>query len=362
MISILVPTLDQGGAERSMVHLANALFRRGCQAQLVTALSGDGVYRDEIEQGLPFVDLGAGRQRYFPRVLGRYISDCKPDIIVSALMSNWTVGIAMLAKYPVKIVISERSVLSTQIKNAGNMLADISFLLSRFLYPRAARVVAVSQGVADDLVAHQLVKPDRIKVIYNPVISDQFYKLLKEEMSLPLLHPTSPNFVAVGRFHEDKNYPLLIKAFAMLRRNMPCRLILFGEGVLRPALESLIAELGLGEDVLLPGFVRNPFPYITRASCFVLSSRVEGLPGALIQALGCGTTVVATNCVSGPAEILDNGKYGILVPVGDVEALHKGMCEALAHPFVPDLLRQRAQLYSEQNCINAYMELFNEIS
>ena len=169
-----------------------------------------------------------------------------------------------------------------------------------------------------------------------------------------------PNFIAVGRLSDVKNYPLLIRAFARLLKKVHCRLILLGEGEQRFLLESLVNELGLSGDVLLPGFVQNPFPYVATADCFVMSSNREGLPGALIQALACGTTVVSTNCESGPSEILENGKYGFLVPVGDEHALAEAMRHALEAPFERELLKERARFFSEENCVNTYIKLFNE--
>lgn len=362
-ISVLINTLNQGGAERAFVHIANGLFRAGCDVELVTALSGDGVYRKELAPGLPFADLNAGRQRHYPSTLSRYLSARKPDIILSALMNNWTVAIGRLSRYPGKIIISERQVLSVRIANEKNrLLANISYAFSKLLYPRADRIVAVSRGVADDLLTLGIAREDKIIVIHNPVVTDYFNRLSGEEPVLPLLHRARPNIVAMGRLEKDKDFALLLKAFAMLREETPCRLVIFGEGKLRSELERMIEKLGMKDDVLLPGFVINPFPYLARADCFVLSSIVEGLPNVLIQALACGTMSVSTNCPSGPDEILDGGKYGILTPVGDAEALCGGMKEALAHPLDPKVLKERAELYSEKNCIDAYLELFEELT
>ena len=206
----------------------------------------------------------------------------------------------------------------------------------------------------------ELGSKEQLRVIYNPVVSAGFSEMVNAESPFPLLALDRPNFIAVGRLSEAKNYPLLLRAFARLRKKIPCRLILLGEGEQRSRLESLIVELGLFRDVLLPGFVQNPFPYVAAADCFVMSSNREGLPGALIQALACGTTVVSTNCESGPSEILENGKYGLLVPVGDEEAFTKAMQQALEFPFDKTLLRERAQFFSEENCVNAYLKLFKE--
>ena len=140
----------------------------------------------------------------------------------------------------------------------------------------------------------------------------------------------------------------------------PLQIDTFGEGEQRSRLESLVIELGLSDDVLLPSFAQNSFPYVAVADCFVMSSNREGLPGALFQALACGTLVVSTNCESGPSEILENGKYGFLVPVGVEEAFAKAMKQALKAPFDKELFKERALFFSEETCVSAYLELFEE--
>lgn len=358
-ISVVIPTLDQGGAERSMIQLANGLAREGFDATLVTALHADGVYRCEVTA--PLVDLSAGRQRHIPRALHRYMKSASPDIVVTALINNWVLGLHAIMRYPARIVISERTFFSGFMAERGGVLSKLTTALSRFLYRNAERIVAVSHGVADDLAATGLARREQLRVIYNPVISETFEAMRKEPASQALLAVDRPNFIAVGRLSELKNYPDMFRAFALVRKKVPCRLVVLGEGESRPHLEELVDELGLRMDISMPGFVRNPFPYVERADCFVMSSKHEGLPGSLVQALACGTTVVSTDCRSGPDEILEGGKYGTLVPVGDIQALAEAMLRALEHPFPAESLRDRAAFFSEKNCIEAYGALFDEL-
>lgn len=359
-IAVLTPTLDQGGAERSMVQLSIGLYRAGCSVELVTALNSKGVYRSEVPLEVPLLDLSANRIRYLPKELYRYLTEHKPDIVITALINNWVLGVAALAGYRGKIIISERTVFSKLLEEQKGLSSLCKLFFSKKLYPRADRIVAVSEGVKDDLLHLQLGSNEQVRVIYNPVVSARFFEMVKAESPLPLLALDRPNFIAVGRLSEAKNYPLLLRAFARLRKKIPCRLVLLGEGEQRSQLESLVVELGLSDDAVLPGFVQNPFPYVAAADCFVMSSNREGLPGALIQALACGTTVVSTNCESGPSEILENGKYGFLVPMEDEEAFAKAMQRALENPFDRKLLKERAQFFSEENCVNAYLKLFKE--
>jgi glycosyltransferase involved in cell wall biosynthesis len=185
--------------------------------------------------------------------------------------------------------------------------------------------------VREDMAQVTGIPRERITVIFNPsVVGTE----VAEKARAPLDHPwfelgQPPVLVAVGRLQEQKDYPTMIRAFAQVRQARPVRLLILGEGKERPVLEAQIEELGLQEDVSLPGFVTNPYAYLARASLFVLSSRWEGLPTVLIEALCCSTPVVSTDCPSGPREILQGGKYGRLVPVGDAEALARAITAAL---------------------------------
>jgi glycosyltransferase involved in cell wall biosynthesis len=163
--------------------------------------------------------------------------------------------------------------------------------------------------------------------------------------------------VAVGRLHEQKDFQTLLRAFALVRARRSARLIILGEGPERPALEAGVAKLGLTEDVDLPGFVPNPYAFMAGASQFVLSSRYEGLPTVLIEAMACGCPVVSTDCPSGPGEILDNGKYGRLVPVGDAAALAEAMEATLDAPPPAAELKARADLFHIDRVIDSYRRL-----
>jgi glycosyltransferase involved in cell wall biosynthesis len=205
----------------------------------------------------------------------------------------------------------------------------------RHLYPWTNGVVVVSQGVRDDMVQVTGVPRRHITVIYNPsVVGAEIQEKANEPLDHPWFEPGQPPvLVAVGRLQQQKDYPMLLQAFAQVRRSQPARLLILGEGRERPMLEALIKELNLEDDVGLPGFVMNPYAYIARASLFVLSSRWEGLPTVLIEALCCGTPAVSTDCPSGPREILRKGKYGTLTPVGDAAAFAQAIAAALEKPL-----------------------------
>ena len=200
----------------------------------------------------------------------------------------------------------------------------------RWLYPKADFVVGVSQGVIDDLKRVLRFDSKKVQVIYNPIVDEELLRKTDEPLDHPWFRPGKPPVIlGVGRLAKEKDFPTLIRAFALVRKERPARLMILGEGEERPNLEALVRELGLEEDVALPGFVDNLYKYMKRAAVFVLSSLWEGLPTVLIKAMALGTPVVATDCPSGPAEILEGGKWGCLVPPGDPKDLAKAILDTL---------------------------------
>lgn len=232
--------------------------------------------------------------------------------------------------------------------------------LARVFYPRAQAVIAVSQGVADDLEGLIGTGRARVLVIPNPVVTPDLTALAAAAADHPWFAPepiAPPVVLAAGRLSPQKDFPTLIRAFALLVRQRDLRLLILGEGPERAALETLIQDLGLTGRVALPGFRANPFALIARARLFVLSSAWEGLPGVLIQAMACGTPVVATDCPSGPREVLADGRYGPLVPVGDPQALAQAMGETLDQPMDSDVLRARAADFGLAPVTRRYLEV-----
>ena len=202
--------------------------------------------------------------------------------------------------------------------------------LVRWNYPLADEIIAVSDGAADDLSISTRIPRDQIQVVYNPIITPEMDLKSRENLDHPWFKPGEPPVIlAVGRLTSQKDYPLLIRAFARVRQAIPVRLLILGEGPERNELTSLINQLGLEDDISMPGFVHNPYAFMAHASVFVLSSRWEGLPTVLAEALYCGAPLVSTDCPSGPREILQNGRFGKLVPVGDVDCLADAIQDTL---------------------------------
>lgn len=357
-IAVYIPSLRGGGAERVMLTLANGFAQRGHTVDLVL-VQAEGPYLSEVSSSVRVVDLGAGRvMRSLPRLV-RYLQNETPVALVSALNYANIVAVAAhrLAASHARLIVTEHSTLSVALKNTTKHRARWLPRLMRWMYPLADAVVAVSNGVRDDLAAEIGLPRERIHTVYNPVVSTRLLARSREPASHPWFGPNQPPVVlGVGRLTVEKDFATLIRAFARVRRERDARLMILGEGELRDDLETLVRSLGLERDVALPGFVDNPYAYMRQASVFVLSSRWEGLPTVLIEAMACGTPVVATDCPSGPSEILEEGRWGRLTPVGDVEALAEAIMETLDAPEHPDVAR-RAQDFSAERAVDEYLRL-----
>lgn len=255
-------------------------------------------------------------------------------------------------------MISERNTLSQIVKfQSADLRVRIMPQLVRWFYPWADCIVAVSQGVADDLRKLLKISDTRVQAIYNPVITPDLQVQVRADLDHPWFQNREPPVIlAIGRLTAQKDYPLLIAAFAQTLKTHRARLLILGEGEERPALENLIRDLGLEDDVSMPGFVSNPFPYIVRSATFVLSSRWEGLPGVLIEAMYCGVPLISTDCPSGPREILLDGEYGRLVPIQDVEALSVAMCDALDNK-IPCPPPESWQPYNLDTVLDQYIDV-----
>lgn len=359
-VAIYLPSLEGGGAERAMVTLANGMFARGVRVDLVLACA-KGPYLGEVASGVRVVDLGARRVLTSLPGLVRYLRRERPRAMLSALdYANIIAVVAkMLSGKNSRLLISERSNTSVSHTKLQSWRARAVFPLMSWAYPKADGIVAVSKGVADDLAQAIALPRDRISVIYNPVLTKELFEKAQRPAEHAWLSPGKPPVIlGVGRLTTAKDFPTLIRAFARVRTRRECHLIILGEGELRPKLESLRSELGIQDSVQLPGFVDNPFAWMSRASLFVLSSAWEGLPNALIQAMACGAPVVSTDCPSGPYEILEGGRWGALVPVGDVEALAGAIENALNTP-AGGVTCKNIDKFSEDRCVTAYLKVLD---
>jgi glycosyltransferase involved in cell wall biosynthesis len=363
-IAIFMPSLFGGGGQRSMVNLANGMADFGYAVDLVLA-QVEGPFLSEVRSPVRIVDLKASRALTSLPALVRYLRNEQPDAMLSVfgyvnIIASWA---WRLSGVRTRLLLNEQNTVSLESGNAARWRGRLVPWLIKHFYPWANGIVVVSHGVRDDMAQLTKIPQERITVIYNPsVVGAEVWEKAHAPLDHPWFKPDQPPvLVAVGRLQMQKDYPTLLHAFAQVRKNRPVRLLILGEGKERLPLEELIKELGLEQDISLPGFVMNPYAYMARASLFVLSSRWEGLPTVLIEALCCGTPVVSTDCPSGPREILRDGQYGQLVPVGDVDGLAQAI-EAALNSKAPGAPSESWRPYDLENVVNQYISLFFEKS
>ncbi|MGD2179551.1 glycosyltransferase [Lusitaniella coriacea] len=362
-IACLLPNLAGGGQERVTLNLLRGLTQYDLLLDLVVA-TAEGPYLDEIPETVRLINLERKIEDRTQSAIAlisplvRYLQQERPDVLFSHLV--WTNEIAVVAKalarVPLRLILLEQMPASSKPTQRVNRW--IKSFLTRSLYPHANAIVTPSQGVARAFERELNLKPNSIKTIYNPVVDET----LMQKAETPISHPwraegEPPIILNAGRLAPQKDFSTSIEAFARLREQREARLIILGEGALRGKLEALVKKLGLEGEVLLPGFVKNPYAYMSLARVFVLSSRWEGLPTVLIEAIACGCQIVSTDCPHGPQEILAGGEYGRLVPVGEVAALREGIELALDNPIAPEKLVARSRDFSVQQSAAQYFKL-----
>ncbi|HEX5109189.1 MAG TPA: glycosyltransferase [Vicinamibacterales bacterium] len=330
-MALFLPSLAGGGAERVMLNLAMGLTGRGFDVDLLLA-SAEGAYIDAVPADVRVVDLQVPRLVSAVWPLSAYLRQQQPLVVIAAL-THANLAAMIAARAPgarTPIVISIHNTLSKEVQADRTLRYWLIAKMIGRVHHWADSIVAVSGGVADDFARYAAVPRERINVIPNPVITEQLLCAARQPARHAWLDaPTHPVLLGAGRLTRQKNHRALIDAFAVVRRTVEARLVILGEGPERPALEARIRHHGLQEWVALPGFVANPYAWMARASVFVLSSDYEGLPTVLIESLAVGAPVVATDCESGPREILRNGELGELVPVRDVSALSAAILRTL---------------------------------
>jgi glycosyltransferase involved in cell wall biosynthesis len=354
-VSIFLPSLAGGGAERSISIIANGLAARGADVSLVLGTASGPFLRD-VSDAVRLVDLRSASVVSAVPGLVRHLRSTQPTALLSALShANIAASVAWwLAGSRARLVLSERAHFSSVLDQHRDLRMQLTRQLMRLTYPMADLILAVSEGVASDLAEYIRMPLDRIETIYNPVVDQRMLQLSE---SMPshrwLAQRETPVILGAGRLIPQKDFSTLIRAFALVRRTRLLRLVILGEGEMRDELKSLADALGVGEDVDLSGFDPNPFSAMRTTDVFVLSSRFEGLPGVLIQAMACGTRVVSTDCPSGPREILESGRWGRLVPPTDPPSLADAIESALDDVNPPDV-KTRAAAFSVDAAVTRY--------
>lgn len=357
-IAIYLPSLEGGGAERVMLYLAKGLAQCGLCVDMVL-VQAKGPYLDQLPDSVRLIDLKARRTLTSLLPLLRYLRRECPDALISTLPHANVVALIVkkLFAEQLRVVARRESTFQMEYANAG-FKDRMTLRLERLLLPFANTVVAVSDGAADDLKRSAPNISHLVQVIYNPVVWPDQAEQAKKPVEHPWFgDPNSPVILSVGRLVAIKDHATLFRAFAELVKSRPARLVVLGEGPEHRSLMALARNLEIAHAVSFPGFEINPFAFMSKASAFVLSSVYEGLPTTLIEAMACGTPVISADCPSGPREILEGGKWGRLVPVGDSHALAKAMRDTLDNPIAPDRLIARAKAYSAKASIDQHLSI-----
>ncbi|MSU54599.1 MAG: glycosyltransferase [Candidatus Staskawiczbacteria bacterium] len=369
-VAFFLPSFEIGGAERNTQKLLSFLNRDIFSPSLVLARK-TGDLLGQVPKDVPVVDLRALGYLGTLLELRRYLLEKQPDVLVSAFPHFNVICLLarQLAGVKTKIVITEHtpfSLLSTTARNFFNKFVTLFFLplAMKIYYPKADAVVCVSRGVARDLAS--LVTVKNVNVIYNPIVDGELERLSHEHASHAWFNDsTTPVIIAVGRLAKAKDYPTLFGAMKLMVKQRSVRLIILGDGPEKSHLTTMVTKMGLSDVVDFLGFCDNPYAYMKQASLYVLSSMQEGFGNTIVEAMACALPVVATDCPSGPREIIENGKNGILVPVANPLALFEAMVELLDnHALRQACIKEgvvRAQDFSVSKSVGHYEAVFREV-
>lgn len=353
-LAILAPLKQWGGIERKIMILCREFIAQGVHVQLLLIKGGEIPYPDEFPPEVEVIHLRSrGKLGSIFRV-ARQLRRDRPDALLTAKDHSAKVALIARALYRIRVPIYVKvtNTLSQTLRR------PIKRWTARWLYRQADRLIAISKGAAEDLVVHFGMPRENIAVIYNPALTPDIADRARQPVDHPWLRGNAPPVVmGVGRLTKQKDFHTLIDAFAQLRAQREARLIILGEGPLHESLEVHARGLGIGGDIDLPGYVWDPIPWLARADVFVLSSRYEGLGNVIIEALATGTPVVATDCPSGPTEILDGGRIGPLVSMGDAAAMAEAMARVLDDPPPPELLSEGLERFHSKNVSRRYLEV-----
>jgi glycosyltransferase involved in cell wall biosynthesis len=356
-VCIFPDRIDDGGVGRYAINLAEGLLAQGANVDLfVTAPTGE-LFLQRPKDTRLFIGGGSTKKSVFP--FYRYLRTEQPDLLITAnaYIDIMSAVVNVLAGKPSQQVVTIHTARSADDMSGKKRLKQIYEVLCRFFYPQARHIVGVSNAVAED-TQHYFNLTQPIKVIYNPVVTPSLYTKSEGKAEHPFYKPkTAPVLLSIGRMTTQKDFGTLLRSFAELRQTTPAKLLILGEGDDRPLLESLAKTLNLGDDLSMPGFVDNPYPYIKNADVLVSSSQWEGLPTVIIEALALGTSVVATNCPGGSSEILEGGKYGQLVEMKNPSALAQAVIATLESPPDKAHLKQRGTDFSMEASALGYLGL-----
>lgn len=364
-IWLLLSRLDNGGLERVQINLAGAFQIRGHDVRIVAGQVNKH-FRGQLPTGVSLIEVAPHGAAEFPFGLLKCLIREPPDCVFTTSndVACMMLMIRRLVFRRLRVVVTQHSSLAGPLRHAKwleRTKLSLIHTAMRFLFSSADGIVAVSHQVAADLCRELVLNEDCVRVIHNPIVTPDFEDLISRQCQWPWPNDGIPVIVFVGRLSHGKRIDLLLAAYRNVRRDMPVRLLMVGSGPLRRWLEREAVQHGFRDDCALTGFVENVLPLIRQSHVLVLPSDYEGFGNVLVEAMACGTQVVATDCPHGPSEILDSGTYGQLVPTGDAVALEAAIRAVLEHRFaVPaETLKERAQAFTLDKAVDAYLKVLS---
>lgn len=359
-----IPYFREGGVETTTYRLASGFTERGYDVDLVT-FGHDSPY---LGPDSPFtlVELDASRTLTSVPGLVRYLRRRRPEVLLSThYFANLVNVLARtVSGVDARTILTERLYLSRIVAEEPWPKSWLFLQAMRTIYPRADYCVTVSEDAAVDLRELAALPPEQVTAIYNPTLTDDVYKRAKEPVDHPWFDGDQPVVLGVGRLTDQKGFDTLINSFAHLVEEWDARLVILGEGEDRDTLKSRAREHGIDDWVDLPGYVDNPYAFMREADVFVLSSRYEGMPNVLVEAAAIGTPLVATDCPSGPRELLNGGEAGELVPVEDPRAMAEAIDRQLTNPEAAqrrgERIEEKLQQFTPKAACDRYLSLLTD--
>jgi len=358
-IAIFIPSFGSGGADRMTINLCRGFSHLNYNVDLIVT-SNDFFLKKSISSNIRILRLSKTKRKLVHE-LAEYLQKNRPKILLSTKGGHEE---AIKAKNfyntDVKIVLRHITTFSIRDSYRPFFKRVLSKIKIKKIFSKADLIIAVSKGAAKDIINIAKIPKEKVKVVPNPTITPEICHLSEEDIDHHWFKKKDKYIIlGAGGFRKSKDFPTLIKAFNQLIQNIPARLVILGDGRQRKKIESTINKLGLKDKVWLPGFVENPYKFMAKSDLFVLSSLWEGCPNVLIEAMSLGTPVVSTDCPSGPREILDNGKYGILVPPNSPKELAEAMLLTLRNPPDPEVVKNAVKRFDFiESCIS-YIRAFN---
>lgn len=360
-IGIVIYSLAGAGAERVSVNLAQEFLAFGHAVDFVLAQS-EGELMGEMPPGSGLHVARSGGARAWRAAITQYVDTQSPDVLLAMMEGAGVLSIQAARGRDLPVYVVSHIHFSRHCRHASRWKERwLMPLAARWYLSRAAGVIGVSRGVSADIRRTAGLKRDKVHTIYNPILTQEFYRKASE----PLDHPWFVSerdwltVVTVGRLTEQKDHGTLLRAISEVNPQRAVRLVVLGQGDRREELEALVEELGIGQIVEFAGFDPNPYRYITAADLFVLSSRWEGFGNVLVEALACGASVVSTDCPSGPREVLGKGEYGELVPVADSSALARGIVAFAVRETDQKALGRHLEQFRSSSVARTYLETMN---